>query len=112
MLMGFSDSIGRSAMLELASIKAKYANVILVHAHPGWKKSMSWHRRFKIVKQIHYQKLAVVPRHFHDYDRLMLCFRGAIIRILRMKDRPAVIRRHLSRKDRLINKRKTYLRSL
>lgn len=57
-------------------------------------------------------RVTIDPPFKHDYPMLIRWHRGPIVRQLKSKDRPAVVRRHNNTNDRRINKRKTYLRSL
>lgn len=58
------------------------------------------------------REIILDPPFRHDYPMLIRWHRGPIVRQLRPKDRPPVVRRHNNTNDRRVNKRKTFLRSL
>lgn len=110
------DSPVDSMAVEIAMLKAKFPDVVIVDnpRKHGWKTSMSWHRMFKRLTELNYgYKLAIIPKHFHDYPMLKQHFRGAIRNMVtRVKTAIVNLKVNCGSRDRIVNKRKNYIKQL
>lgn len=105
-----------SLAVEIAMLKAKFPDVVIIDnpRKHGWKTSMSWHRMFKRLTELNYgYKLAIIPKHFHDYPMLRQHFRGAIKNMVtRVKTAIVNLKVNCGSRDRIVNKRKNYIKQL
>jgi hypothetical protein len=114
-VMDYSFSMD-SLAVEIAAIKAKCPDVVIIDnpRKHGWKTSMAWHRKFKCIQELSYgYKLAVIPKYFHDYSMLIRYFRGSVVRMVSpIKSIRLNLKVNCANRDRMVNKRKTFLKSL
>lgn len=105
-----------SLAVEIAMLKAKFPDVVIIDnpQKHGWKTSMAWHRRFKRLQELNYgYKLAIIPKHFHDYPMLRQHFRGAIKNMVtRIRTAIVNLKVNCGSRDRIVNKRKNYIKQL
>lgn len=105
-----------SLAVEIAMLKAKFPDVVIIDnpSKHGWKTSMAWHRRFKRLQELSYgYKLAVIPKHFHDYPMLRQHFRGAIRNMVtRVRTAIVNLKVNCGSRDRVVNKRKNYIKQI
>lgn len=110
------DSPVDSLAVEIAMLKAKFPDVVIIDnpRKHGWKTSVSWHRMFKRLQELNYgYKLAIIPKHFHDYPMLRQHFRGAIRNMVtRVRTAIVNLKVNCGSRDRIVNKRKNYIKQL